>query len=560
MEKTQKLDLAISGMNCNTCPDHVEKALRSVAGVIDVDIPGWRSDQAIVIANKMVSDESLATAVEKAGYGARVKTRQAVDESAQKSFTRSSNGHSANDFDLIVIGAGSGGFAAAIKAFDLGAKVALIGNGPLGGTCVNVGCIPSKALIRASAAWHNAGHHPFEGVNTNQEKLDWNTIREQKNELVSDMQESKYVDVLAAYPEISYIEGIAHFTKDGRLQVGDKVYKANRYIVATGGHPHMLPIPGIEEATPLNSTSLMELEDLPQSMIILGGRAVALELGQSMARFGVDVLILQRSTRLLPDHEPEIGRAIKDYFEQEGIAVITGVEIDRLSRDGNSQIVHARVMGKEKEFSAEKIFMALGRNANTKDLGLENVNVDLDENGAIIVNQYQQSSNSTIHAIGDVTNNPEFVYVAAAGGSIAAQNALSDTSKALDLSAMPSVVFTDPQIATVGLTEAQARKEGFQVKVSKVELKHVARAQTARDLRGFIKLIADEKSNKLLGAHIIAAEAGEVIQSATLAIKFGISIQDLTDTLFPYLTQVESFKIAAIAFDKDVEMLSCCAV
>jgi pyruvate/2-oxoglutarate dehydrogenase complex dihydrolipoamide dehydrogenase (E3) component len=192
-------------------------------------------------------------------------------------------------------------------------------------------------------------------------------------------------------------------------------------------------------------------------------------------------------------------------------------------------------------------------------MGLENVSVALDANGAIIVDEFQQTSNPAIYATGDVTNNPEFVYVAASGGSTAAQNALTDTQKALDLSTVPGVIFTDPQIATVGLTEAQARKEGYEVKVSTVNLEHVARAQAARDTRGLIKLVADEGTNRLLGAHIIGAEAGEVIQTATLAIKFGLKVDDLTDTLFPYLTQVEGLKLAALAFDKDVAMLSCCA-
>ncbi len=344
------------------------------------------------------------------------------------------------------------------------------------------------------------------------------------------------------------------------MRVGNRNYKAKKYVIVSGGHPRMVPFPGAEEAEMLTSTTLMELEELPKTMIILGGRAIALELGQSMARFGVDVLILQRSTRLLPDHEPEIGRAVREAFEHEGIGVITGVEIEKLSREGETRTVHAKVMGQEKEFKAEQILMALGREANTKGMGLDHVVVELDAHGAIIVDEKMQSSNAAIYAAGDVTDNPEFVYVAAAGGSVAAQNALSAPEKALDLATVPAVIFTNPQIASVGLTEAEAKAAGYQVKTSKVDLEHVARAQAARDLRGFIKLVGDEETNKLLGAHIFAAEAGEVIQTATLAIKFGLTIEDLTSTLFPYLTQVEGLKLAALAFDKDVALLSCCAV
>ena len=556
----KRIEIEVRGMTCDTCPDHVERALNRVAGVEGVEIPGWRSDKAFVTVSSEVAEEDLTASVKRAGYHATVKTSSIIDDSPEHSGSDSPNGRGGNDFDLLIIGAGSAGFAAAIKGTDLGFKVAMIGDGDIGGTCVNIGCVPSKTLIRAAEAWHNAGHHPFEGVDTQQVSLDWDAVRKQKDGLVTEMRQSKYEDVLAAYPEITYIEGYAQFTEDGKVRVGDKLYKANRYLIVTGGHPRMIPFPGIEEAEPLNSTTLMDLEELPKSLIILGGRAIALELGQTMARLGVDVLILQRSTRLVPEHEPEIGRAVKDYLEQEGIGVITGVQIKRLSREGDTRIVHATVAGQEKEFRADQILMALGREANTKDMGLENVDVELDKSGAIIVDKYQQSTNPAIYASGDVTSNPEFVYVAATGGSAAAQNALTDTKRPLDLSTVPAVIFSDPQIATVGLTEAQAKKEGYEVKTSTVSFEHVARAQAARDIRGFIKLVADETTDRLLGAHIVGAEAGEVIQTATLAIKFGLTLDDLTGTLFPYLTQVEGLKLAVLAFDKDIAMLSCCAV
>jgi mercuric reductase len=557
MSEKNRFELDVRGMTCLSCAHHVEDALKKVAGVEDAKVPGWDSNEATVTLSSDVDQQELINAVESAGYKASLKEQKipiSVDIPQGPG-----NGDPRNDFDLLVIGAGSAGFAAAIKGVDLGFQVGMVGDGDLGGTCVNVGCVPSKTLIRAAEAWHNASHHPFKGINTQQSSLDWDIIRSEKDNLVAEMRQSKYADVLAAYPEITYIEGYASFTEDGTLQVGDTTYRAHRYLIVTGGHPHMIPIPGIEEVEPLNSTTLMELEELPESLIILGGRAIALELGQTMARLGVRVLILQRSTRLVPDHEPEIGRSIKDYLEQEGIGVITGVEVDRLDREGETNIVHARVMGQEKEFKADQVLMALGRRANTDGLGLENVNVDLDTKGAIAVDQYQQSSNPAIYATGDVTNNPEFVYVAASGGSVAAQNALTDDQKTLDLSTVPGIIFTDPQIATVGLTEAQARQDGYEVKTSTVNLEHVARAQAALDTRGFIKLVADDETERLLGAHIIAAEAGEVIQTATLAIKFGLKVKDLSDTLFPYLTQVEGLKLAALAFEKDIAMLSCCA-
>ncbi len=559
MTEKRKLELAVPAMHCATCPDHVRRALKSVAGVEDVHIAGWQSNMAEVIVASPVKDEDLLVALKEAGYPASVKTNQTINPEFIKSDITGSNGDGRKDFDLIVIGGGSAGFAAAIKGTELGAKVAMVEAATIGGTCVNVGCVPSKSLIQVAKAFHSAKHHPFKGADTKQGDLNWSTIRSEKDALVAEMRQSKYVDVLAAYPEITFIEGYATFQKDGSISVGKDVYRANRYVITTGAQPNTVAFPGVEEADPLNSTTLMDLEQLPKSIIILGGRAIALELGQTLARLGVDVLILQRSTRLVPDHEPRFGREIKDIFEHEGIGVITGVQIDRLERDGETRVVHASVMGSKREFRADQVLMALGRKPNTAGMGLEHMDVELDKRGAIVVDEYLQSSNPKIFAAGDVTQHPELVYVAAAGATRAAQNALTETKKPLDLSVVPSVIFTEPQIATVGMTEAEAKRQGYEIRVTSLDLEHVARAKAERNTRGFIRLVADEKTNRLLGAHILAPAAGEVIQSATLAVKFGLTIGDLTDTLFPYLTQVEGLKLASLSFDKDVALLSCCA-
>lgn len=552
----QQIKLRIGNMTCVHCAEHVTRALETVAGVKQVDLPGWRATHATVVAEADVSTDAMTQAVQAAGYTAIVEEQRPIRPESTERMTDTS----AYDFDLMVIGGGSGGFATAIAATDLGKRVGLVNVGAIGGTCTNVGCVPSKAFIRAAEAWHTAGHHPFAGVNTAQVALDWPTVRAQKDALVAALRQSKYVEVLAAYPDITFIEGRAAFEADGSVRVGDRRYHASRYVIATGAQPRMLPIPGWEAAQPLNSTTLLDLDELPRSLIILGGRAVALELGQMMARLGVEVLILQRSLRLVPEHEPEIGRGIQDYFEQEGIGVLTGVAVERLSREGDTRVVHARLMGQQREFRADQILMALGRQPNTKGLGLEHVGVAIDDSSAILVNKYQQTTNPTIYATGDVTTNPDYVYVAAAGGAIAARNALTGIQKSLDLSALPGVIFTDPQIATVSLTEAQARQQGYEVSVRSLSLDYVPRAQVAHDTQGFIKLVADAATGRILGAHVLAAEGGEVIQTATLAVKFGLTLDDLTDTLFPYLTQVEGLKLAALSFTKDVAKLSCCAV
>ncbi|MGH7462684.1 MAG: FAD-dependent oxidoreductase, partial [Longimicrobiales bacterium] len=216
------------------------------------------------------------------------------------------------DFDLIVVGGGSAGFAAAIKGSELGARVALVEGGTLGGTCVNVGCVPSKALIRAAEAYHTAGHHPFAGLHTRAEGVDWATVIGQKDRLVSELRQNKYVDVLTSYGEqITLVGGRARVQADGKVTLDNgQVCQARRVVVATGARPARLPLDGIDDVAVLDSTSVMALEKQPRSMIIIGGRAVALELGQAFARFGTQVTILQRSPRLIPEHEPEIAEAL----------------------------------------------------------------------------------------------------------------------------------------------------------------------------------------------------------------------------------------------------------
>ena len=550
---TKRIELAVRGMTCDGCATHVTAALQAVPGVLRAEVPGWQSRRALVDVQPGTGTAALAAAVSAAGYAATVATRR-----EDVSSTRAP-AEVAADFDLLVIGAGSAGFAAAIKGAELGARVALAGDGTLGGTCVNVGCVPSKTLIRAAHAWHRAAHHPFQGVETRQVAFDWNTVRGEKDTLVSAMRQEKYADVLAGYPAITFIPGRARFELDGAVRVGDRLVRAGKYVLATGARPRIVPIPGAAEAGVLTSTTVMDLPALPESMVVLGGRAVALELGQMMARFGVRVTILQRSERIIPEHERELARALTEALVEEGIEVVTGVQVERIDIDGQQRVVRARVGGHAEVFRAAQVLMALGREPHTAGIGLEEVGVERDHTGGVRVDARMRTSNPRVYAAGDVSDKPEFVYVAAAGGAVAAENALAGTHRELDLSAMPTVIFTEPQVATVGLTEAGAVAAGLDVRSSTLPLRHVPRALAARETRGVIKLVADRATGRLLGAHAVAADAGEIIQTAVLAVKYGLTVDDLTGTLFPYLTMAEGIKLAAQAFDKDVAKLSCCA-
>lgn len=463
-------------------------------------------------------------------------------------------------YDLVVVGAGSAGFSAAITAAELGAQVALVGHGTIGGTCVNIGCVPSKALIRATEAVRHANDAAarFDGIESGARVVDWAAQIAQKDALVAGLRQAKYADLLPEYNNVVYHEGPARLV-DGGVQVAGQHIGSERIIITTGTRPALPGIPGIADVSPLDSTTALALTELPRSMIVLGGGYIGVELAQTFARAGVEVTLVFRS-RLLPEAEPEIGAALATYLADEGIKIVSGItyESARKTDDGGVALAIARD-GRPEILTAERILVATGRRSNTEALGLAETGIDLTPAGAIIVDDRMRTSKAGVYAAGDVTGKDQFVYMAAYGAKLAAKNALNGNSLSYDNTAMPAVVFTDPQVASVGMTEAQARAAGHSVRTSVLSLDNVPRALAARDTRGLIKLVADGSTRKLLGAHILAPEGADSIQTAALAIRCGLTIDDLSETIFPYLTTVEGLKLAAQTFDRDVKKLSCCA-
>ncbi|MGH7545024.1 MAG: mercury(II) reductase [Gemmatimonadota bacterium] len=466
----------------------------------------------------------------------------------------------AGEFDLVITGGGSAGFAAAIKAAELGARVAIAEGGTLGGTCVNVGCVPSKTLIRAAEAHHRRAHHGFGGIPTSDGRPEWATVRGQKDELVSQLRQAKYRDVLRSYPTVAHFEQRAEITSGRSVRLTDgRTITAGKIVVTTGASPWAAPIPGLADVAYLDNVTAMALERLPESLIVIGASAVGLELAQLFARLGVEVTVLEALPRVVPAEDPDVGDALGDYLRAEGLDVFAGAHIEHVDRAGGSYTVSFTDAGETRVARAEQLLVATGRRANTAGFGLETVGVKLGKKGEIVVDEFLQTANPDIYAAGDVLGDPMFVYVAAYGGALAAENALAGNARRYDLTALPKVTFTDPAVASVGLTEEQARAQGMEVLVSRLPLEHVPRALAARDTRGFVKLVADAATRKIVGAHILAAEAGEMITEAAFAIKFGLTIEDLTATFHPYLTLSEGIKLAAQTFSKDVAKLSCCA-
>ncbi len=464
-----------------------------------------------------------------------------------------------DDFDLIVIGAGSAGFSAAITAAEAGRRVALVGHGTIGGTCVNVGCVPSKAMIRAAEAVHGGvSAARFPGIAPCRHAVDWPQVVAAKDDLVASLRTKKYSDILPQYDGITYIDEGPAQLRDGGAQVGGRLIRAPKTVVATGSHAEMPAIDGIDDIPVLDSTALLDLAQKPASVILVGAGYIGVELAQMLSRMGVAVTLVTRS-HLLSRVEPEVSRLLADSFRDEGIELYDNLSYRGVRGDDSGITLTIEKDGKAIALSAEKLVATSGRRANTQGLGLDGVGVRTDTRGAIVVGDDMQTSIPGIYAAGDCTDRDQFVYMAAHGAKVAVNNALGLADLRYDNAAMPWVVFSDPQVAGVGLTEAQARDAGFDVKTAILTLDNLPRALAARDTRGLIKLVANRADDRLLGGTIIAPEGADSIQTLAMALKMGMTTRSLGETIFPYLTTVEGLKLAAQTFDKDVAKLSCCA-
>ena len=558
-----KLEMQFEGMTCLECAQNLERALRSVPGVERARV-SYPSKSGTVEASDDVSRDELLRVVEATGYRAEIAGDGETATVAHDSPVRVQAGRGGGyDYDLLIIGTGGAGTAAAIRASELSASVAIVeGAEVVGGTCVNVGCIPSKNLIEAAHHVHVA-RTGFPGIQPCDPQVAWNEVLRQKREIVETLRQEKYLDVLASYKGVNLLRGRAKLLGEGRVQVDDQEVKARRIVVATGTSPAMPPIPGLDEADALDSTTVMEVEELPESLLVIGGGSIGLELGQAFARFGVRVIIVEALDRIAPNEGPDVSEALETALKAEGIEIHTGVSVIEVCRENAGVVVRVKDGSLTGEIRASEVLVATGRKPNTHDLGLEDAGVETDRNGFVQVDALMRTTNPEIFAAGDVTGGPGYVYVAAYGGGIAAQAALSEVlgekSIPADFRATPRVTFTDPQVAAVGITEEEARAAGMSLKVTTLPVEYLPRAVVSYRRRGLIKLVADAESDVLLGAHIVAPNAGDIIGEAVLAIRFGLRVQEIVSTMHPYLTWSEGIKLAGQTFTKDVAKLSCCA-
>ncbi|MEX2031681.1 MAG: mercury(II) reductase [Dehalococcoidia bacterium] len=544
--------MRIAGMTCERCNETVAEAL-AAAGAERIRADFSRGEATFEPSE--ASEAALTGAVEAAGYRV-VGIEDAEARDAGPAHRRGPAPRS--EYDLIVVGSGSAAFAAAIRAKDLGASVGLCEANTVGGTCVNIGCVPSKAMLAAADLYHRAGHNPFAGASTSVGAVDLAALVAAKDELIDRLRYDKYERLAEEYG-FTLLCGYGEFTGPDTFACDGHELRADHYLVATGASPAVPDIPGLEDAGYLTSTTALALTDLPESIAVIGANAIGLELGQLFAHLGSRVTFLEALPRIAPFEEAEISFAFSEVLRDEGAVVHTGARITAVRRVGARRVVVFDADGVSQELEVDHVLVATGRRPNTRGLGLERGGVALTERGAVRVDECLATSNPRIWAAGDVTGAPQFVYVAAAQGTVAADNAIGGAGRTVDFTALPRVTFTSPQIAAAGMTEEEAVKAGHRIDSRVLHLDAVPRALVNRDTRGLFKLVAEEGTGRLLGVHVLADSAGEVIAAAVHALRARMTVKELAETWAPYLTMAEGLKLAAQTFTRDVSQLSCCA-
>ena len=545
--------LKITGMTCDSCAVHVKDALEKVPGVQSADV-SYAKGSAKLAIEVGTSPDALTAAVAGLGYRATLADAPSVStpggllDKMRDLLGRNDKTGSSGALHIAVIGSGGAAMAAALKAVEQGARVTLIERGTIGGTCVNVGCVPSKIMIRAAHIAHLRRESPFDGgIAATTPTIQRTALLAQQQARVDELRHAKYEGILEGNPAITVLHGSARF-KDNR----------NLIVQLNAGGERVVAFARCLKDTPYwTSTEALVSETIPKRLAVIGSSVVALELAQAFARLGAKVTILARSTLFFRE-DPAIGEAVTAAFRMEGIEVrehTQASQVAYINGEGDGEFVLTTAHG---ELRADKLLVATGRAPNTRKLALDATGVTLTPQGAIVIDPGMRTSVEHIYAAGDCTDQPQFVYVAAAAGTRAAIN-MTGGDAALNLTAMPAVVFTDPQVATVGYSEAEAHHDGIKTDSRTLTLDNVPRALANFDTRGFIKLGVEEGSGRLIGVQAVAPEAGELIQTAALAIRNRMTVQELADQLFPYLTMVEGLKLAAQTFNKDVKQLSCCA-
>ncbi|MFK5925019.1 MAG: mercury(II) reductase [Desulfuromusa sp.] len=463
------------------------------------------------------------------------------------------------NYDLIILGGGAAAFAAATEADRRELKTLMINAGlPLGGTCVNVGCVPSKHLLALGKTLHHPAHPDFPSVAALTPTFDFDRAMADKDELVLALRQQNYQKVLDTFSHVEFMQGRGKLIGPHQVKVGDRELTGAKILIATGSSTKVPPFKGLTETGYLTNIEALELQHLPKSLIVLGSGFLALEFAQIFNRMGTKVILVARAPRILRVQEPEISDALRACFESEGIEVRTETKVLEVSQGTSGKQIRVTTAAGEQTLEAEEILLATGVRGNVDNLGLEEMGVEIIDNDRVQVNDQMQTSISHIYAAGDVSGRKRLETVAAKEGKLAVENAFANAGKSIDFSSVPYAVFTDPEVASVGMTEAEYMAQYGTCSCRTIPMDMVPRAVAVNDTRGLLKMVVHHETSKIMGVHILAPNASEMIHEATLAVKFGLSVDDLIDTVHIFPTYCEAIKMAAQAFRRDISTMSCC--
>jgi pyruvate/2-oxoglutarate dehydrogenase complex dihydrolipoamide dehydrogenase (E3) component len=420
-------------------------------------------------------------------------------------------------FDLLVIGSGAAGGGAAEVAHAAGRSVAIIEKDKVGGDCPNYACVPTKALLRSAKVYALLKRAGEFGLRARAVGFEWAKVLARKEWIV------RHTGAATAEQQyqqegIALFKGAAAFEDEHHVRVDGQVVRGDKIMIATGSKPAMPRIPGIEAAKPITSVEAVSLRRLPASLIIIGGGPVGCEFAQLFSTFGVQVIMLEMANTILPHEEPELSQIIHQTLELNGANIVTAIKVMQLTQDGRRKMVQTRVKGEIREFEAEEILMAAGREPQTAELRLDAIGVGIDGGGRVKIDEYLQTTQPHIYAGGDVSGPLLFTHVAHYQGALAGMNMWSGTPRRADYRVVPRVTFTEPEIASVGLTEEQARQQGCKVGIGTYDIGYLGKALVESEDIGLIKLIADVRSGAILGGDIVPPAAGEMIQQIVAAM------------------------------------------
>lgn len=461
------------------------------------------------------------------------------------------NPQPAERYNLVVIGAGTAGLVVAAGAAGLGAKVALIEKNLMGGDCLNVGCVPSKTIIRSSRVVADIFQSQKFGVRVpDGTEIDFPAVMERMRKIRSDISHNDSAQRFQNQLEVDVFLGEGHFLRRDSIEVAGKILRFKKAVIATGARAANLNIPGLEEAGYLTNENVFNLTEKPQRLAVIGAGPIGCELAQTFQRFGSQVILFHKNNRILDREDADAAEIVQNAFIQEGINLILNSKINRIEQQNEEKVIYYESQGQEKSVIVNQILLGVGRKPNVEGLNLETVGVEYDAKKGIFVNDNLQTTNPNIYAAGDICMKWKFTHAADAAARIVIQNALFLGRKKLSTLTMPWCTYTDPEIAHVGMYESEAKEQGINVETFFIPLSQVDRAIADGEETGFVKIHVKKGSDKILGATIVARHAGDMISEITLAIVNNIGLGKIASVIHPYPTQAEAIRKAADAYNR----------